>query len=111
MSEHLSSVKGVSDNLDEIQLVDCREQYEWDAGRVQGAVHIPLNDILEGTGPDLARDKPVAVICRSGNRSELAAMMLQARGFEAYNVEGGMEEWAREGLPFSAPDGSPGRVA
>jgi rhodanese-related sulfurtransferase len=38
-------------------------------------------------------------------------MMLQARGFDATNVEGGMESWAAEGLPFAADDGSPGRVA
>jgi rhodanese-related sulfurtransferase len=38
-------------------------------------------------------------------------MMLQARGLEAYNLEGGIEAWEREGLPISAPDGSPGRVA
>ena len=38
-------------------------------------------------------------------------MMLQARGYEAYNVEGGMEAWAAAGLPFEAADGSPGRVA
>jgi hypothetical protein len=37
--------------------------------------------------------------------------MLQARGYEAHNLEGGMEEWESQGLPFSAPDGSPGRVA
>jgi rhodanese-related sulfurtransferase len=53
----------------------------------------------------------VVVVCRSGNRSELAALMLQARGFEAHNLEGGMEEWEREQLPFSTPDGAPGRVA
>ena len=111
MSDHLTSVKGVFGNLGEIQLVDCREQYEWDAGRVDGAIHIPLNSIMAGAGSDLDQAKPIAVICRSGNRSELATMMFQARGFEAYNVEGGMEEWAREGLPFGAPDGSPGRVA
>jgi rhodanese-related sulfurtransferase len=111
VSSHLTTAKGVFDNLDEVQLVDCREQYEWDAGRVEGAIHLPLNDILAGAGSDLDHERPVAVICRSGNRSELAALMLQARGFEAYNVEGGMESWAREGLPFSAPDGSPGRVA
>ena len=51
------------------------------------------------------------MICRTGNRSELATMMLQARGFEAYNVEGGMEAWASAGYEFSAPNGSPGRVA
>ena len=38
-------------------------------------------------------------------------MMFQARGFDAYNVEGGMEAWDAEGLPFTAEDGSPGRVA
>ena len=107
----LSTPKDVYDRLGEIQLVDCREQYEWDAGRVDGAVHIPLNTLMAGGGPSLDPSKPVAVICRSGNRSELATMMLQARGFEAYNVEGGMEEWDREGLPYAAPDGSPGHVA
>jgi rhodanese-related sulfurtransferase len=37
--------------------------------------------------------------------------MLRARGYEAYNLQGGMEDWEREGLPFSTPDGAPGRVA
>lgn len=110
MSE-LNHPKGVHERLDDIQLLDCREPYEWEAGRVEGAIHIPLNTIMSGGGSELDPGKPVVVVCRSGNRSELAAMMLQARGFEAYNLEGGMEEWAREGLPFSAPDGSPGRVA
>ena len=111
MSEHLTNVKGVYDRLGQIQLVDCREPYEWEAGRVEGAVHIPLNAIMAGGGEDLNKDRSVAVICRSGNRSELATMMFQARGFDAYNVEGGMEAWAAERLPFVAADGSPGRVA
>jgi rhodanese-related sulfurtransferase len=110
-NELLTTVRGVFDALDGIQLVDCREQYEWDAGRIEQAIHIPLNTIMAGSGPALDPAKPIAVICRSGNRSELASMMLQARGFEAYNVEGGMEAWATAGLPFSTPDGSPGRVA
>src|SRR5262249_8642634 len=111
MNEDLENVKGVYDRLDEIQLVDCREQYEWDAGRVEAAIHIRFNSLMAGTGPELDRAKPVAVICRSGNRSELASTMLQARGFDAHNVEGGMEAWEAAGLPFDAPDGSAGRVA
>jgi rhodanese-related sulfurtransferase len=70
-----------------------------------------LDSIMAGAGTDLDHDKPIAVVCRSGNRSELATMMLQARGFDAHNVEGGMEAWARDGLPFTAPDGSDGHVA
>ena len=110
-NDALTEVRTVHDRLGEIQLVDCRELCEWEAGRVDGAVHLPLNSIMAGAGSDLASDTPIAVICRSGNRSEFATMMLQARGFEAYNVEGGMEAWAAEGLPFTAGDGSPGRVA
>ena len=108
---NLNNPKGVHERLDEIQLVDCREQYEWDAGRIEGSIFIPLNQIMAGKGSDLDKGKPVVLVCRSGNRSELATMMFQARGFEAYNLEGGMEEWERLGLPFSAPDGSSGRVA
>jgi rhodanese-related sulfurtransferase len=111
MGEDLTNVKGVYDRLDDIQLVDCREQYEWVAGRIAGAIHIPLNDIMGGAGGDLATDRPIVVICRSGNRSELATMMLQARGFDAHNVDGGMEAWEAAGLPFEADDGSQGRVA
>lgn len=111
MTNELSTPKGAFARLGEFQLVDCREQYEWDAGRIEGAVHLPLNAIMAGGGADLDPEKPIVVICRSGNRSELATMMFRARGFEAHNLEGGMEAWDRDGLPFSAPDGSPGRVA
>ncbi len=111
MLEELTTTRGTFEHLGEIQLVDCRERYEWEAGRVEGAIHIPLNDIMAGAGADLDRARPVVAICRSGNRSELAAMMFQARGFEAYNLEGGMEAWEREALPFSTPDGASGRVA
>jgi rhodanese-related sulfurtransferase len=111
MRDHLTDPKGVYEHLDEVQLVDCREHYEWHAGRIEQAIHVPLNAIMAGAGPELDKGRPVAVICRTGNRSELATMMLQARGFEAYNVEGGMEAWAAAGLPFTAEDGSPGHVA
>ncbi len=107
----LTTPKGTYERLAEIQLVDCREPYEWNAGRVEGAVHIPLNTIMAGEIDDIDPGKPVVVVCRSGNRSELATLMLQARGFQAFNLEGGMEEWERQGLPFTTPEGQPGRVA
>src|SRR3954447_10253466 len=105
----LSNVQDVHDRLSEIQLVDVREPYEWEAGRVDGAVPIPVNAIMSGAGGDLDKDTPVAVICRPGNRSELATMMLQARGYDAHNVEGGMEALQAAGLPFEAAERPPGR--
>lgn len=108
----LGNSKEVFEHLSEVQVVDVREQYEWDAGRIEGAVHVPLNSLMGGAGDDdLVKDKPVVVVCRSGNRSELGTLMLKARGYDAHNLEGGMEDWARNKLPFTAPDGGPGKVA
>src|SRR5438067_13876266 len=110
-NEDLTQPTGVYASRDDVQIVDVREAYEWEAGHIDEAVHVPLNQLMAGGGQDLDRSRPVVAVCRSGNRSELAALMLQARGYEAYNLVGGMEEWARQGLPFSTPDGRPGRVA
>jgi rhodanese-related sulfurtransferase len=108
----LETARGVYERRDEVQILDVREPYEWEAGRIEGAIHVPLNDLMAGKGQDqLDQNKPVAVVCRSGNRSELASLMLKARGFDAYNIRDGMEAWDREGLPYTTPQGEPGRVA
>ena len=81
------------------------------AGRIEGSIHIPLNTILAGATDQLDPGKTTVVVCRSGNRSELATLMLRARGFEAYNLEHGLEEWADQGRPLTTPDGAAGQVA
>jgi rhodanese-related sulfurtransferase len=110
-SADLTQPAGVFASRDNVQIVDVREPYEWEAGHIDGAVHIPLNQLMAGAGQDLDTSRPVVAVCRSGNRSELAALMLQARGYQAHNMEGGMEAWESAGLPFSAEDGTAGRVA
>jgi rhodanese-related sulfurtransferase len=99
------------DRRDEVQLLDVREPFEWDAGRIEGAVHIPLQQLLSGQMEGLETGKPVVIYCRTANRSEVAKLMLEARGFEASIMEGGSEAWVADGLPFTTPDGQPGRVA
>jgi rhodanese-related sulfurtransferase len=107
----LTSSGGLAEHLDEVQVVDCREAYEWNAGRIEGSIHIPLNSILAGATGQLDAEKTTVVVCRSGNRSELATLMLRARGFEAFNLEHGLEEWADQGRPLTTPDGRTGHVA
>lgn len=107
----LTSSDGLAEHLDEVQVVDCREAYEWNAGRIEGSIHIPLNSILAGATGQLDAEKTTVVVCRSGNRSELATLMLRARGFEAFNLEHGLEEWADQGRPLTTPDGRAGHVA
>jgi rhodanese-related sulfurtransferase len=97
--------------LDDVQIVDVREPYEWEAGHIAGAIHIPLQALMSGAEAGrVDQGLPVVAVCRVGNRSELATVMLQARGYAAANLEGGMEAWERAGLPFESSDGAPPRV-
>jgi rhodanese-related sulfurtransferase len=108
----LNDVRQAYEERERFQIVDVREPYEWDAGHIEESVHIPLAGVMAGQEQDrLDRDRPVLVVCKSGSRSELAALMLQARGFQAENLEGGTEAWSVAGLPLVASDGSPGEVA
>jgi rhodanese-related sulfurtransferase len=88
----------------EAELVDVREPYEWDAGRIAGAKHIEL-ERLAGRAEELPKDKPVIFQCRMGRRSALATDAFRAVGFDAYNMRGGIAAWADEGLPLEPDDG------
>jgi rhodanese-related sulfurtransferase len=91
----------------DVQLVDVREPYEHEAGRIAGSVHIELERLPASAG-ELERERPIVFYCRSGSRSALAAQAFSASGFEAHNLDGGLEAWVGAGLPIE-PDG--GRVA
>jgi rhodanese-related sulfurtransferase len=93
-------------------LLDVREADEWQAGHAPGAVHLPLTALAAGAGlPAEAPKRPVIVICRSGRRSLKAVELLRARGVEAVDVIGGMQEWAAAGLPVVDARGGNGTVA
>lgn len=107
----LTDPKVVDEHREQVQLLDVREPFEWDAGRIEGAVHIPLQELLDGRMEGLDQSKPVVIYCRTANRSEVARMMLEARGYQAHVMAGGSENWVAQGLPLTTPDGRPGRVA
>ena len=100
----------LSSTRDDLQILDVRDPYEWRAGRIDGSVHIPLHELSARVG-EIEGGRPVAVICRSGNRSALATSWLRQRGVDAHNVDGGMVAWSIHGLPLTAEDGRVGRVA
>lgn len=63
-------------------------------GVLVGVVHIPLQELSTRMNElEKFKKKDVYVICRSGNRSGTAAAMLREKGFNAFNVEGGMRAW------------------
>lgn len=70
-------------------LVDVRETYEFQAGHAPGAINIPLGSIFQRIEEFNKMSTPVVVYCRSGNRSEHAKLVLQAKGLqEVYNGGG-----------------------
>ena len=89
------------------QLVDVREAYEHEAGRIAGSLHIELPQ-LPSEAASLDRERPILFYCRSGSRSALATDAFAASGFDARNLDGGLEAWVAAGLPIE-PAG--GRVA
>ena len=90
---------------DAIELVDVRERYEWDAGRIPGARHIELERVA-GRADELPRDRPIVFQCRLGARSAMVTEAFRASGFEAYNLTGGLRAWVEQGLPIDPPDGT-----
>jgi rhodanese-related sulfurtransferase len=85
-------------------ILDVREDFEWEAGHVEGAQHIPLGLLPERYG-EVEPDDDVYVICRSGGRSLQATAWLRQYGFEPVNVLGGMGAWADAGKPMVSETG------
>lgn len=87
------------DQREALQLLDVREDDELVVARFPGAIHIPMDQVPARLG-ELDRTVPVAVVCRSGNRSAHVADYLNQVGFSAANVDGGLRQWIRDGLPL-----------
>jgi hydroxyacylglutathione hydrolase len=99
------TVEDLSHDLANVQVIDVRRQPEWDQGHIEGARLIPLNRLAATLG-ELDRARPVAVHCKGGYRSAIAASLIQRAGFEnVANVIGGFDAWRACGLPEA--QGSP----
>jgi glyoxylase-like metal-dependent hydrolase (beta-lactamase superfamily II)/rhodanese-related sulfurtransferase len=82
-----------------VQVLDVRRQPEWDAGHIEGATWWPL-DNFKVAPPEIDRDAPLAVHCKSGYRSIIASSLLERAGFHhVCNVAGGLDAWQQAKLP------------
>lgn len=90
-------------------LLDVREVGEWIHGHIPGTVNIPLGELADRLD-DVARDREVIVICRSGNRSALATQLLRSIGIEAFNMRGGTTAWGQAGKTLLNSGGEAGVV-
>jgi rhodanese-related sulfurtransferase len=105
MAEDLSPARVAELMRDGVQLVDVREPYERDAGRIPGdSAHIELDRLTEEAG-QVDRERTVVFYCRTGSRSAMAAQAFSAAGYDAHNLDGGLKAWVADGLPLEPEDG------
>jgi hydroxyacylglutathione hydrolase len=81
-----------------LQILDVRERAEWDAGHIPGSVHRAYHDIDE-VPEEVDAERPVAVICSSGQRSAVAASLLSRFGARKviHVADGGVGTWGASG--------------
>jgi rhodanese-related sulfurtransferase len=100
-------VAGLHAREDDVQILDVRERAEWEAGHIPGSVFVPYHDV-DGIPEGIDPQRPVAVVCSSGQRSAVAASLLARHGAsEVLHVaDGGVGTWEREGWAIETPAGS-----
>lgn len=82
------------------KVIDVREPFEWEQGRIPNSTHIPLNTLL-GKAQDLIREDNIIFVCAEGVRSAVACEVAAAIGrTNLYNLEGGTVAWARAKNPL-----------
>ncbi|MCY0904180.1 rhodanese-like domain-containing protein [Arthrobacter sp. H14-L1] len=91
------------------RILDVREDYEWEAGHIAGALHIPLEQIPARLD-ELDPDEDLQIICRTGGRSLRATTWLTENGYSATNVAGGMGAWVEAERPMVSENSQPPRV-
>jgi rhodanese-related sulfurtransferase/glyoxylase-like metal-dependent hydrolase (beta-lactamase superfamily II) len=82
-----------------LQIADVRREAEWEEGHIEGALLLPLNQLATAI-EQMDPARPVAVHCKGGYRSAIAASLLLRAGFrEVLNVTGGFDAWKAADLP------------
>ena len=83
-------------------VLDVREESEYSNGHLLNAKLIPLGKLRERIGElERYRERPILVVCRSGQRSAAACAVLGRQGFvHAYNLSGGVVAWQKSNLPL-----------
>ena len=81
-----------------LEILDVRDSHEWEAGRIDGARHLPMREVPAHLS-ELPGDRTIVAVCRSGNRSGKVAEYLRANGLSA-----------KAGLPVLTNDARLGRA-
>jgi rhodanese-related sulfurtransferase len=99
-----------ADVTPETYLLDVREDDEWAAGHIDGAVHIPMSGLLPRVA-EVPKDRDVVVVCKVGARSAQVTAYLRQQGWSMVrNLDGGVVSWVRAGRDLVSENGAPPTV-
>ncbi len=93
----VDDLKNKIESNEDLEILDVRDDNEWELGHIRGARHIYVGD-LESTELDLPHNKTIVVYCSTGKRSSLAASILKRKKYQnVYNLMGGITVWYKAG--------------
>jgi sulfur-carrier protein adenylyltransferase/sulfurtransferase len=91
----VQELKQMMDNKEDFQLIDVREEIEFDTCNIGGEL-IPMGTVMDNLDK-ISKDKKVVVHCKAGGRSGTIVQVLEAQGFtNLYNLKGGILAWSNE---------------
>lgn len=94
----VSSADAMRDAPADTVYLDCREQNEWNLGRIPGAVFIPRGTLEGKVEGVISRDRNVIIYCASGNRSAFAAETMKQMGYDRVaSLSDGFRGWVDAG--------------
>jgi rhodanese-related sulfurtransferase len=104
------AIDGVPDPLPNgLAVLDVREPFEWEAGHIDGSIHIPMMDLADRLG-DLP-DTQTLVVCKVGSRSAQVVGYLARQGYDVVNLAGGLYDWQAAGRALVSDSGEAAYVA
>jgi hydroxyacylglutathione hydrolase len=99
------TLSDVADAMDagDVTVLDVRDDDEWAAGHIRGALHIRGGEVLDRVEELPEDEAPIAVMCQTGYRSSVVASVLSRVGRTSVaNVPGGVGAWQAAGLPLES---------
>lgn len=92
-----SGVLGAQIKIENGQIIDVREPDEYKASHANGAINVPLGDILLGDFSKIDEKRPIYIYCNTGVRATKAKLVLEKAGFTKITNIGGLRDWKDQG--------------
>lgn len=97
----VEEIKKMMEKGDKLTIIDVRTEPEFERGRIEGSINIPLDKIDTATNKIADKNSNVYVYCLSGSRSAMAAGSLVKMGYKnTYNIKSGLLAWRAKQYPL-----------